>query len=124
MSCPRVADLIDRGDPHKCVYCGALLAVLPEHWTYRRTQEVGMHCGCGEGDQSMETGNWSCVPACRHLGEWWSIRDGFAVAQVDHVVPRSRGGTDEMSNLVLACSPCNSSKGAKNVDEWLEARQC
>lgn len=31
---------------------------------------------------------------------------------VDHVIPRSRGGTNDLGNLVLACWPCNKSKGS------------
>ncbi len=31
----------------------------------------------------------------------------------DHVVPLSLSGTNEPDNLVLACYPCNSSKGKK-----------
>lgn len=27
--------------------------------------------------------------------------------EVDHFIPRSKGGADRMSNLVLACPPCN-----------------
>lgn len=30
---------------------------------------------------------------------------------VDHYIPRSRGGTSDPSNLVLACSDCNENKG-------------
>lgn len=30
----------------------------------------------------------------------------------DHVVPRSRGGQTSWENVVTACSPCNSAKGA------------
>lgn len=40
---------------------------------------------------------------------------------LDHVVARSRGGSDEPSNLVPACTPCNSSKGAKTLEEWRPA---
>lgn len=29
---------------------------------------------------------------------------------IDHVVPRSRGGTDRYSNLVAACHACNQRK--------------
>ena len=29
----------------------------------------------------------------------------------DHVVPRSRGGATSWSNVVAACSPCNTAKG-------------
>jgi 5-methylcytosine-specific restriction endonuclease McrA len=30
---------------------------------------------------------------------------------VDHVVPRSKGGTDSWDNLVTSCAPCNRKKG-------------
>ncbi|MDE2815562.1 MAG: DNA methyltransferase, partial [Chloroflexota bacterium] len=35
----------------------------------------------------------------------------FKVLEVDHVLPRSRGGTDHMDNLQLLCSHCNRTKG-------------
>lgn len=37
---------------------------------------------------------------------------------VDHVNPRSRGGSDELENLAAACAPCNLSKGARTPSEW------
>jgi 5-methylcytosine-specific restriction endonuclease McrA len=37
----------------------------------------------------------------------------------DHVVPVSRGGLTEPYNIVPACFSCNSSKGSKNVWDWL-----
>lgn len=30
---------------------------------------------------------------------------------IDHVIPRSLGGSNKIDNLVLACSPCNEEKG-------------
>lgn len=36
----------------------------------------------------------------------------------DHVVPLSRGGTDSIGNLLLACLPCNQQKHTKTVTEW------
>jgi hypothetical protein len=33
--------------------------------------------------------------------------DSFSV---EHIVPRSRGGSDDMSNLALACQRCNNAK--------------
>lgn len=35
----------------------------------------------------------------------------------DHVVPKSRGGSDDPSNLVWACRSCNSRKGARTPEE-------
>ncbi|MBI2154811.1 MAG: HNH endonuclease [Candidatus Rokubacteria bacterium] len=39
----------------------------------------------------------------------------------DHVVPVIRGGRTTPSNVVPACSSCNSSKKNRDVLEWLEA---
>lgn len=38
--------------------------------------------------------------------------------ELDHVFPRSRGGIDHPDNLAAACKRCNTSKGAKTVEEW------
>jgi 5-methylcytosine-specific restriction endonuclease McrA len=37
---------------------------------------------------------------------------------IDHVRPRSRGGSDRVSNLVLSCVPCNQAKGNRPVEEF------
>lgn len=41
---------------------------------------------------------------------------------LDHYTPIAKGGLHTASNLVPSCKPCNSSKGAKEPDEWLEAK--
>lgn len=42
--------------------------------------------------------------------------------QIDHVVPLSRGGTEDLRNLALSCAECNLEKGAMMVADYLEAR--
>lgn len=37
----------------------------------------------------------------------------------DHVIPLSRGGSDDISNITPACRTCNLSKGAKMPEEFL-----
>ena len=46
----------------------------------------------------------------------------FRVMEVDHIVPRSQGGTDHADNLQLLCSGCNRSKGGRTMAEWRAAR--
>ncbi|WP_234426670.1 RNA-guided endonuclease IscB [Streptomyces niger] len=41
---------------------------------------------------------------------------------IEHLHPRSRGGSDRVANLVLACIPCNQAKGKRPVEEFLAAR--
>jgi len=36
-----------------------------------------------------------------------------AQMHIDHIIPRSRGGTSDETNLWLACAWCNSYKGAR-----------
>ena len=42
--------------------------------------------------------------------------------QIDHVRPRSRGGSNRPSNLTLACGPCNQAKGAQPVETFLAGK--
>ena len=39
--------------------------------------------------------------------------------QVEHLLARSRGGSDRVSNLGLACEPCNQAKGSKPLAEFV-----
>jgi 5-methylcytosine-specific restriction endonuclease McrA len=41
---------------------------------------------------------------------------------IDHIRPRSRGGSNRVSNLTLACVPCNQAKGSTPVEEFLAKR--
>lgn len=34
-------------------------------------------------------------------------------ATLDHVLPKAKGGTDAIENLVLACRKCNQAKGSE-----------
>jgi 5-methylcytosine-specific restriction endonuclease McrA len=40
--------------------------------------------------------------------------------EIEHIVPRSKGGTDRVSNLTLACAKCNTRKGNQPVEDFLK----
>ena len=62
------------------------------------------------------------------LGEYllakWNRTCAYCDAQgvplnKEHIVPKARGGSDRVSNLTLACRPCNERKDARDVREFL-----
>ncbi len=38
--------------------------------------------------------------------------------EIEHIVPRARGGSNRVSNLTLACEPCNKQKGTQTAEEF------
>jgi 5-methylcytosine-specific restriction endonuclease McrA len=42
--------------------------------------------------------------------------------EIEHIVPRSRGGSNRPSNLTLACRPCNERKGNQPVEVFLKRK--
>lgn len=40
-------------------------------------------------------------------------RESWRDLTIDHVIPRSRGGTDDLGNLQTLCRTCNSRKGTR-----------
>lgn len=41
---------------------------------------------------------------------------------IEHIIPITRGGTGDLSNITLVCLSCNTSKGDKLYDEWKQVR--
>lgn len=59
-----------------------------------------------------------------YLLEKWDRRCAYCGAdnvplQVEHIHPKSSGGTNRISNLCLACEPCNTKKGTKDIKIFL-----
>jgi 5-methylcytosine-specific restriction endonuclease McrA len=42
--------------------------------------------------------------------------------QIEHIVPRAKGGSNRVSNLCLACEKCNLAKGTKSIEDWLSKK--
>jgi 5-methylcytosine-specific restriction endonuclease McrA len=42
--------------------------------------------------------------------------------QIEHIVPRAYGGSDRVSNLILACEKCNIAKGTKELAVFLKQK--
>ena len=73
------------------------------------------------GQKVMSKGSWRRIvrkvagrdnETCQYCGKM--APNGHA----DHVIPLSRGGTDNLENLAWSCPPCNLSKGDSTLQEW------
>lgn len=43
--------------------------------------------------------------------------------QIEHIHPKSKGGTNRISNLCIACESCNTSKGTQDIKDFLSGKQ-
>jgi hypothetical protein len=58
-----------------------------------------------------------------YLLEKWGRKCAYCgredvLLEIEHIVPKSRGGTDQVSNLTLACRDCNQRKGNMTASEF------
>jgi hypothetical protein len=58
--------------------------------------------------QVLARDNWTCCSCHR------STREHSIVLHVDHIVPRSRGGKDDITNLQTLCMKCNLGKSNRD----------
>lgn len=42
--------------------------------------------------------------------------------QIEHIHPKAKGGTNRVSNLCLACEPCNIKKGTQDIEVFLKKK--
>lgn len=84
-------------------------------------------------DLPRRTDSWGRLPHYRtHLHPLYGKQGGYCGGcgehflkrnlTIDHIVPKSHGGTDHISNLWLLCGACNSSKGTRSQAEFLVER--
>ncbi len=108
----------------------ALLAAIEEMEAQVRAELTPTATSTG----AARTRRWRERKATERLPdkEWYPLvgrviaRDGGKCAYcgtteklgADHVLPLSRGGTNDIANLTACCESCNKSKGGRTVEEW------
>lgn len=58
---------------------------------------------------------FSSFDSCPVCGNYMKRND----KTLDHIVPLSKGGMHSIHNSIIVCRSCNSSKGAKDFENWL-----
>lgn len=90
-------------------------SVLRRHGYIRRARRFRRGVGQIHSDVWKKT-NGRCTYCACHLNPFdRNAEDGF---HVDHVTPRSAGGTDDITNLVPSCRRCNLAKAARTPEQW------
>ena len=76
------------------------------------------------GGVAYQQGELSGYEVREYLLEKWHRKCAYCdkenvPLQIEHVVANANSGSDRVSNLTLACEPCNRKKGAKSVEAFV-----
>ncbi len=66
-------------------------------------------------------GSYTCAYCGAYLYEPSNAPATPFTGTIDHVIPRSKGGTTTLDNLVLACHSCNTNKSNMTERQWRQA---
>jgi 5-methylcytosine-specific restriction endonuclease McrA len=100
MPSDRVKATVFERDRWACRYCGEAVFLSP---ALRALEELSPGHGYWHGNGRRELMTKLLLDRC---------------AAVDHVNPVTRGGGDELENLVCACWSCNTKKSDGDPAEW------
>lgn len=64
--------------------------------------------------QVFQRDNWKCCACGR-------VSAHGVILHVDHIIPRSKGGTDSLDNLQTLCSECNLGKSNRDSTNLRQA---
>lgn len=93
--------LLERGDEWKCHYCRILF--IPDDVAYDDPRYYS----------NKENGWYIKQPDGSEIGFREPLSGYSDHPTIDHIIPKSKGGLDDLSNLVFACRQCNCKKHAK-----------
>ncbi|MFE4575118.1 RNA-guided endonuclease IscB [Streptomyces chartreusis] len=84
-----------------------------------------MSAGESASDAEYRRGTLQGMEVLEYLLAKWNRACAYCGAMgtplnIDHIHPRSRGGSDRVSNLTLSCVPCNKRKSNMPVEDFLK----
>lgn len=110
----------DRSGTAYCIFCGLIF------WEARKKKRKGTPKATPTLRQKLAQRDGCMCFYCGHeLLLIYSHTENGALpkwaATVDHLIPRCRGGSNDLRNLVLACAGCNQAKADLTVEQWRQA---
>ena len=86
----------------------------------RKRSEVNRRARLKNAEGSLKKGDIQNQLQTQRCKCWWCKREVGSNYHVDHLIPISRGGSNDKSNIVIACPKCNMSRNNKLPNEWVD----
>jgi len=113
-----VRQALEGGSWHpRCYWCGSTIDVLGEGFCVKRT-DISEYFGLKVHDGRTPP-KWMKDAVLRGFGSRCAsckTRLTLDKARFDHIVPVSKDGATEMTNLQVLCEPCNTGKANQEVE--------
>lgn len=109
----KVPDIKDRNETF-VDFDGDKVSMDSDRYKLFKKSATCVTCGI-EGEYFAKERNTSHGPNCRYHFNLYAKRDDGTEVMLtkDHIVPKSKGGGDKLSNYQTMCWLCNQSKGNK-----------
>lgn len=80
----------------------------------------GDGAGKGFSDKVKEQAKNESGDTCVFCGTKTTDEPGSTRSEIDHTIPKSRGGSNTIDNAQNTCRTCNRQKGVKTTEEFLQ----
>ena len=80
----------------------------PRMQTHIQKDNMCLHCGLSTTHFAIQLGDKQTTP---HINAWYLSNDKKVLMTSDHIIPKSKGGLDDISNRQVLCKHCNIKKG-------------
>jgi 5-methylcytosine-specific restriction endonuclease McrA len=110
-------DLVSWGEVSKAMKAVGESLIRSQHLAIGPPEVVVLTAYEGRGERSVVFSRKNIFKRDRYTCQYCGKQPGPEELTIDHVMPRSRGGTSTWENCLLACVECNKRKADKTPEE-------
>ena len=110
-------DLVSWGEVSKAMKAVGESLIRSQHLAIVPPEVVVLTAYEGRGERSVVFSRKNIFKRDRYTCQYCGKQPGPEELTIDHVIPRSRGGTSTWENCLLACVECNKRKADKTLEQ-------